>query len=850
MNNSILGVLGIPLEIYFEGVFDVDVQADALKRIEEKTFFRLKEDMDVDGLVSGIIKDTNSTMDTLRNAIGKGLFGERFRFMDEVIVVVCPERISVDEMSKHCVPIDEIMGENVEEVFKRIISLEGEARIKRQRGRWSFKSLADIFKSNPEEDKRLADGLFLMQRYKEAYKVYSRYNDTGEFSQYCIEMSVYCLVLSKKPVPSNLINSLGMVGAKSIRLVRMMAITMGTKNTVALEILSLLDPESLFKAFAQESLAQALDKKYSRKRIEMWFYSALRFYDSGHLDRSVRCCEYFLNLADSTLLKASLSTLARGGLVYSSKYIRRVLKSMEEGSRMSTEDMISKEDEGIVAIRREWQGSACNFQGVLNVSESIFLECKRRGFVSISNAEDKTVKVYHTGESIPFDGPGKFYINYVTFNIDGIDQKVNMGIPLDIREDALFMHLEMKDVCEVFCGELYFLLCKVIRNHRSSIRVYFDNKEFTTDKDMFSFEIFFPSVGVYIRRVIIEASGCIAYKDVKFTVVPSFSIDIFNYKHCLPLLFLKVESYTVEGSKLRSLSVLNNNLEVASVEVISPSSSYKDYAVEYLIRNIVGTNDGLSELPKVMKEEPPSYKGLQKVLQAMDRSPPVISDLLFSDLMPRMKNEIVLPGRRTCSICVFLQGKKGLKELLKLKNETFNKMEISMVDKTLLSGSKLRTRPESSGTADNFSIGDFLGVPIRVEIEVSPKRICIFMLDGALKTLFSKQKDYGCISRSKNPFVYITHFSSVRVNEPTIIYLCISNYYEYHVLNVKISSETIAVCREDSTFNVEELSFSLFEIRCVFKERKKYGSDDIGLSIKIGSEEINYEWLVELPSVL
>lgn len=850
MNRGVLGVLGIPLEIHFEGGLDVDVQADAVKRIEEKTFFRLKEDMDMDVLVSRMVKDPRSTIDTLRSALGKGLFGERFRFMDEVIVVVCPERISVDEMSKHCVSIDEIMGENVEEVFKRIVSLEGEGRIKKQGGRWSFKSLTEIFKSNPEEDKRLADGLFLMQRYKEAYKVYSRYKDTGEFSQYCIEMSVYCLVLSKKPVPSSLINSLWMIEAKSIRLVRMISITMGVENAVALEILSLLDPESRFKAFAQENLAQALGKKYCRKRIEMWFYSALKFYDSEDLDRSVRCCEHFLNLTDSILLEKSLSTLARGGLIYSNKYIRRVLKSMKEGSRVITEDMMSKEDEGIVAIRREWRGSVCNFQGVLNVVESIFLECKRRGFVSISNVEGKTVKAYHTGQRISFDGPGKFCINYATFNTHGIDRKINLGIPLDIREDVPFMHLEVKDVCEVFCGELYFLSCKVIRNHRSSIRVYFDNKEFTTDRNMFSFEILFPSVGAYVRRVTIEASGCIAYKDVKFVVVPSFSIDIFNYNHCLPLLFLKVESHTVEDSRLRSLSMLNNNLEVTGVEVVSPSSSYKDYAIEYLIKNIVGTNNDLNELPKVMKEELPSSKGRQKVLQAMDRSSPVTSDLLFSDLIPKMKNEIVLAGRGICSMCVFLQGKKDLKELLNLKSETFNKMEISMVDKALLSSSKLRTRPGGSGTAHNFSIEDFRGIPIKVEIEVSPKRICIFILDGTFEALLSKQKDNRSISKSRSPFVYITRFSSIRLNEPTIIYLCISNYYEHHALNVKISSETIAICKEDSIFSVEKLSFSLFEIRCVFKKSKKYGSDDIGISIKIGSEETNYEWLVELPFVL
>ncbi|WEL38285.1 hypothetical protein PFJ87_03g01450 [Encephalitozoon hellem] len=845
MDRNVLEALGIPLDLSFEGGLSTDTQADVVKRIEEKTFFRLKEDMDVDAMISGVVSDASSTMDTLRNTLGKGMFGERFRFLERVCVIVCPERISVDEMSNHCVSIDEIMGEDIGKIFGRIMSLEGEARVRRQGGRWSFKSFTDIFKSKPEDDKSLADGLFLMQRYKEAYKVYSRYRGVDEFSQYCIEMSIYCLVLSKKPIPLNFINYLEMFEAESIRLVRMMSIIIGTENVAALYVLSLLDPRSLFKAFAQESLAQVLDsREYCRKKTELLFCSALRFYDAKHMSRSARCCENFLGLTDTILSGMDLSTLVRSGLVYCNKHIKRVLKSIKEETGTDSED-IEKEDEEVVIVKRELHGSICDFKGILNVVESVFLECKRVGLVSISNMESGAIRTYPTGQSIAFDGPGKFLMSHVTFNFRGIEKKMRVGIQLDVKEEASFMHLEVSDVCEVFCGELYSLYCKVIRSHGSGVKVYFDCREFITDKNSFSLEILFPSVGIYTRRVILETPGCIAYKDVKFVVVPSFSIDTFNYKHCLPLLFLRIESHGIECSRLRACSMLNDNFEVVGVKAVDPYFSYRDYAVEYFRKNIVGSSGSLSELPKATREDLLSSAETQKVLHAMYRSPPVSLDLLFGDLIPEIKNEIVLSGRGIYSVCVFLRGKKSLNELLNSKNESFSKIEAS------LPSSRSRAGLEDSAGSYNSSMKDFRGIPMKIEIEVSPKRICMFMLEETFGTLlFSRKKGDEAVPKSMNPFVYITYSSSILAYEPTIIYLCISNYCEHCTLDVRILSDTIAICSEDSTFSVEKLSFSLFEIRCMFKERKRYGSDDIKMSMKTGDEEIDYEWLVELPFVL
>jgi hypothetical protein len=42
------------------------------------------------------------------------------------------------------------------------------------------------------DDKNKADTLFLLGRYGDSYKIYSKYMEYNDFSHYCIEMSVYC----------------------------------------------------------------------------------------------------------------------------------------------------------------------------------------------------------------------------------------------------------------------------------------------------------------------------------------------------------------------------------------------------------------------------------------------------------------------------------------------------------------------------------------------------------------------------------------------------------------------------------------------------------------------------------
>ncbi|CAD26277.1 hypothetical protein [Encephalitozoon cuniculi GB-M1] len=857
MNGNVLGTLGIPLRLVFEGEFDVEMQAKAVKRIEEKTAFRLKESKDMDVLMHETVNDVSSTMDILRNALGKGLFGERFAFLDMVDVFVCHEKISVDEMSRHYVSIDEVMGEEIEEVFRRIVDLEGRRRVEKQSSGWSFKSLADVFKSDPENDKRSADGLFLLQRYKEAYKIYSGYRGDDEFSWYCIEMSVYCLLLSKRPVPRGILSYLRPLQPAHICLIRLMSIVVDLRSVLALEMLSLLLLGSPFRAFAQEALALALDGKgYCRKRIGLWFDSALEFHRMGFLDRSARCCERFLTLTNPIFSEKNLSSLTRNALVCSNRYIKETLESLERSDGPDPEDKHARSDRDGVVVYRKYGGSKCDFQGSVNVIESVFAEYHSKGLVSVLRIGDSTPRVFRTEKGITFEGPGRFVIDHGIFNIGGVERRIEIGIPLDVREDVPFMHVETDDVCEVLCGELYSLSCKAIRNHSSSIRVYFDDREFTTERNIFSLEMVFPSVGTYDRRVILSACGCTAYRDVRFVVIPSFSIDIFNYKYCLPLLFLNIESHLPRDSKVRSCLALNKSLEVSGVDSVEPADSYEKNAIGYFRRNIVGTNgNGLDELAMVRKEDPTLSKDPQQLLQAVEKSPPAVSDLLFSDLMPSTRSETTILGKSVCSSRVFLKAKVPLKTLLNPRDEDSSRMgeDASPVDKVLLPrlGFKMASRSSEGmrgALVDGFQAHE---MAMKIEIEVPPRRICTFILEGVLGALLSGPEDRsdGSTPRSMNPFVYITHFSPIWLNEPAIMYLCVSNYYKDHALDVEVSSPVIAICSEDAAFSVEELSFSLFEIRSVFKERGKYGSDDIRVCVKVGSEEVDHECLVELPFV-
>lgn len=59
-----------------------------------------------------------------------------------------------------------------------------------------------FFKNNYLLDKKQADKYFINKKYKNAYKIYMKYvKDSNDFSNYCLEMSIYCCLILKTSLP-------------------------------------------------------------------------------------------------------------------------------------------------------------------------------------------------------------------------------------------------------------------------------------------------------------------------------------------------------------------------------------------------------------------------------------------------------------------------------------------------------------------------------------------------------------------------------------------------------------------------------------------------------------------------
>lgn len=860
MDGNVLGVLGIPLDLIFEGGLDTEIQTGVVQRIEERTPFRVKEEGSLESLMSEAAEDLSSTMHSMASALARGTFGQGFEFMDPVDVFICLEKISVDEMPRHCVSMDEVMGEEVEKVFGRIIEAEAWKRTEKQSNRWSLRSLSDIFKSDPASDKTVGDGLFLSGRYREAYKIYSKYRGTDEFSCYCVEMSVYCLLLARKPIPQEMIRLLEQFGTGcKVYVTRLMAVIIASRECLlALRTLPRIQTGPLFRALAQEDLALSLeDRRWDRKRTGIIFESAVILHREGYIGRSMRCYERFLALTKQMIDSNRFLGATQDVLSYSSRFVRGILRSVEgEGleSRAESRNVSQHMKEAIEVLRRHGR-STSDFKGAVNTVESVVLECGRPGLVRIMSMGDGSSKVYRIGQAIQFDASGRFVIESISFGERGIEESAEVGVTLDVGEDVLFMHVETDDVCEVLCGELYFLRCQVFKNHSSRIKVFFGGKEFATDCQAFGLEVLFPSTGVYDKRLVLEACGITTYKDIRFVALPSFSIDIFNYRHCLPLLFLKVQSHVASSCTMKPYAMGSGGFDVCGVDAVRSSDSYKRYAIEYFGRRIVGANGySINELRTPKDEiQPEDFQG---VLCSMERSSPIVTDLLFGDLISTMKDEIEIPGKSIFSACVFLRVKTTLQSLVSAKEGSHGNEDTKMqsVDEALMQIMQSRCRLRSQKKVPEAGTSALLShtIPIKVEVEISRTRRCVFMVEGMFAT--SVRRPCGELDRKGRgplgPFIYMTHLAPIRTNEPTVVYLCISNYYEDRTVTARLSSSTMVICREDAVVVAKELSASFFEIRSVFKEKKKYEGSDIEMRIEAGGEEIGYESFVELPLVL
>ncbi|KAM0672521.1 hypothetical protein OCOL_000250 [Ordospora colligata] len=442
--------------------------------------------------------------------------------------------------------------------------------------------------------------------------------------------------------------------------------------------------------------------------------------------------------------------------------------------------------------------------------------------------------------------PGKYIIKEMVLKTNGIDKKVQMKEFIDVGEEVKFMHIFMENIYEMYCGEVCYVACKVIRNYESEIVISFCDRKFITSMNEFRFEMMFPCVGYFDQELIVESDGLRAWRTIRFNVVPSFSISFLHYKHCFPLLFIRVLNHTREDAKLTKVSVMNKCFDVFGISVGTLSFS-REEAIKYFKKNILGANGDYSEVEELKSIGIKSNESLQDILGSMNNSPPVISDLFFQDMVTATNEEISL-DTKTSTIFAYVKQLNDMNQKELNLNEFEKENEVSgslLVDKILIRNSRFVMVSKYIGDHPCISQDSIAPyeLPIKIEISVSSERRCVFM-PGSMFTelaLSILNIQDTCLGNVQSPFVYITHSASIRLNEPAIIYLCVSNYYQSAKLRVNLLPKHAIICNEDRYHCAREMSFSFFEIRCMFLRKRRYDAHDMGVTVYVDYEQIEFE---------
>ncbi|KAH9411871.1 hypothetical protein HK407_03g06230 [Ordospora pajunii] len=862
---DVMKVLGIPLEIVFDGCIGEDVQSNVIDLIEKRTFFRVKQrDVSMDSLIFEALKDVSFSMCDLRYWIGKCLFDQEIEFMESVNVMVCDKMPTSAVKNRYCICINEISSaDDLEIVFQRVIEFEIEKRLDVSEKGWSLGTFSNIFRNDPARDKRVGDGLFLAQRYKEAYKVYSRYGK-GEFGYYCTQMSIYCLVLSNKPVPKEILERFHCAGEKlDVYLIRLVCAVIDVQSgRLAIRIVPSLTCGSLFKAFAQECLNKVLDGNgYARKRAAIAYDCAVLFLKAGLAERAISCASVFLGMTDMMLCKEDCGAITKDILVFAQSYIRSIagIKSkalLHKGALdeylqyTNSRDYLYKTSinriRNVVKLFRAYEGSISKFEGKLNTKESLLIESKIRCIARILNGNGVESICEGNGE-IALGKLGKYIIKDMILKTNGVDRIVQIEELIDVDEEVKFMHVCMESIYEMYCGEVRQVTCRVIRNYDSEIVISFCGMEFITSSNEFIFDMMFPCVGYFDEEVAIESDGIRAWRSIRFNVIPSFSISFLHYKYCFPLLFIRVLNHTREDARLAKVSSMNNRFEVFGMSVGTLSFS-REEAIKYFKKNILGVNGNYTEANELKSISTKPSGSVQDILGSMSKSPPVISDLFFQDMVSAASEEISLDAK-TNSIFAFVKQCNSMNgSILNLNEEAQENSQMCgslQIDRVLVRNARFMMVSKYIGEHPSISLDSITPyeLPIKIEISVSSERRCVFVPGCVLTELALGALDIRntCLGNAQAPFVYITHSAPIGLNEPAIIYLCVSNYYQNSKLMVSILPKHVIVCNEDRSHCVGEMSFSFFEIRCMLLRRGRYNADDMGVTVHTDDEQIEFE---------
>lgn len=158
-----------------------------IKKIKETNYFNIKQ--------------KNQTNYTFGNDLISTLYkDEIYTFKNLTIYIVCDKSKSDFYIPYSYFDSEEYLIQ-LEKIYKLCLPKKEESFL--SKGSSLFKSfILDTYM----DDKSKADSFFLVGKYEDAYKIYSKYTDYNDFSHYCIEMAFYC-TLKYKEVPFHFIDT-------------------------------------------------------------------------------------------------------------------------------------------------------------------------------------------------------------------------------------------------------------------------------------------------------------------------------------------------------------------------------------------------------------------------------------------------------------------------------------------------------------------------------------------------------------------------------------------------------------------------------------------------------------------
>jgi hypothetical protein len=837
MDAFILRALRVPVRVLFGGNIDSESQGAALSSIERLAPFSANlPELD---LIDAMLKiGSGKELQELVEPLLSHVVVTEPCFFKEVELAVCADEV------QNCMSVGTLLDENAAaRALNDLLRTEVERVLADEEGRWSLRSLSRIFNANPEEDKVRADAMFLSGRHRDAYRLYSKYFGADPFSHHCIEMSLYCLMLIGRRMSPVVVENINNSGFRSSpNFIRVLIISVHLKQSeFGLHLLPLLDTRfRALRNILQEELAMSLEESYFRKGLQLMYGSILDHHEMGERRKAERCCRRFLERI------RGLDRMGKyGDVAFFGDSVQHLcdifsMAEMPDASEVAEGcealmDEIKRENEAEnVGVLRCMNGSRAALDGRMSTKESAVVAFERTAVVRI--ASDTMWQCLTDTEIRPAGG---FTILDLAYHRRGVQVVRAMNKRVEVSDDVRYMHVEVKKEHVVYCYERYTLCCKILRNFSGPAVVVFNGNEFSTQSDSVSLDVYFTTARARDLELTLLAEDLAVSRMIRFDVRPSFTFELIHYKYCLPLLYLRVTNHTNEHSRCTGICMRSGNFEVAGAQMLDSVLDLERNSMEYLERQILGADQ---EFAEIRLGASGAGDDVQKMLKALNRSSDIVADLFFAELVPDLREEVVVRPRKTVLVGIHLrESSRAVHEVLDRDRE------IEMVSSGRLREAFLQSHEDMPVSPRR------MGPFVRIDMEFGMHKAFHLALDETLNEVailrgMEVTQSFVGFSARYRPFIYMAGAGSIRLNEAAVVYLCISNYYDGR-LDIEVSSTAALICEEDRTASVDGFSFALVELRCLFTVNRKCDADDFLISARYDGVESPCDCFVNLPFI-